>query len=221
MRTLPNIRPGAFKDSEQREEIKKLADHMRQTSGALSRSVFPGQTPAANPIPSGSPPPPGQATPTPTQGDLLYGLASGSWAKLAIGAEDAVLIVSGVTPAWLGTANQLGYSIEWRANGLYLVDTVVDGGAIAPTDMTVSAVWLYRLIAGTSGSTVIDLNKNGTTMYTTQANRPTIAFNDADSKIQAALPDVTAVAAGDILSIDIDTVEAGSPGNLVLVVKGV
>jgi hypothetical protein len=124
MRTLPNIRVGVFKDPDEREEIKKLVDHTRQTSGALSRSVFPGQSPAANPIPSGSnpgAPAAGQTVPTPQQGDLLYGLSSGSWAKLPIGAVDQFLVVSGSAPAW---SSILSGALSVIDNNFSIVDDV-------------------------------------------------------------------------------------------------
>jgi hypothetical protein len=57
-------------------------------------------------------------------------------------------------------------------------------------------------------------------MYTTQANRPTINFADGDRKVQATLPDVLAVAAGDILTMDIDQIEGGTPQHLTLIVQG-
>lgn len=57
-------------------------------------------------------------------------------------------------------------------------------------------------------------------MYTTQGNRPTIAFNDGDLKVDCTLPDVVSVSAGDILTIDIDQVEAGSPANISLIIEG-
>lgn len=56
----------------------------------------------------------------------------------------------------------------------------------------------------TGASVIVDVNKNGTTIFTTQGNRPTIAVStnlDATST-----PDVTAFAAGDYLTVDIDQV---------------
>jgi hypothetical protein len=163
-------------------------------------------------------------------GDLIHGNATPKWARLAgnttttkkwlsqtgTGAASAV-------PAWdtLAFADLPGTRIEmeWIANGPYTVDTSVDGGFVAPSAMTIKAVWLYRTTAGASTSTILDLNKNGTTMYTTQANRPTIAFNDGDNKVQATLPDVTSIAAGDIISVDTDQIEGGTPANWRLVVE--
>jgi hypothetical protein len=107
---------------------------------------------------------------------------------------------------------------RWAANGPYQPGTEVDGAWIAPTAFTITAVWLYRTTAGTSGSTVLDLNKNGATLFT---SKPTIAFDDGDKKVGPLVPDVsTAVAAGDVLTIDIDSIESGNPADIVLVLEG-
>jgi len=104
------------------------------------------------------------------------------------------------------------------ANGPYIVDTEVDGAWILDSTRTITAIWLHRGQAGSAGSTILDIHKNGTTLYTTQGNRPTIAFNDGDGKVDCTLPDVTSLAAGDVITIDIDEVEAGDPANCSLIV---
>ena len=70
-----------------------------------------------------------------------------------------------------------------------------------------------------AGSTAIfDLNKNGTTMYTTQGNRPTIAA--AATSVTATNPDVLTWAAGDRLSVEVDQLGSGTAGaNLTLCVS--
>ena len=72
----------------------------------------------------------------------------------------------------------------------------------------------------TGAALIVDINKNGTTMYTTQANRPTIAYNDGDSKVDATLPDVVTIAAGDIITLDIDQKETGTPKDLIVMIQG-
>lgn len=65
-----------------------------------------------------------------------------------------------------------------------------------------------------TGSTfIIDVNKNGTTIFTTQGNRPTIAIGANASSTTA--PDVAAaaVAAGDRLSYDVDQIGSGTAGS--------
>ncbi len=64
--------------------------------------------------------------------------------------------------------------------------------------------------APTGATAIFDLNKNGTTMYTTQANRPTIAVSG--TYVTASLPDVTTWAAGDRLSIEVDQKGSSAAG---------
>jgi hypothetical protein len=69
--------------------------------------------------------------------------------------------------------------------------TIVDVRAVVDTQPTGAAV-------------IVDVNKNGTTIFTTQANRPTIAVSTNDSGL--ATPDVTSFAAGDYMQVDIDQI---------------
>lgn len=70
-----------------------------------------------------------------------------------------------------------------------------------------------------SGSAVIlDVNKNGTTIYGTQANRPTIAAGGTSATVGSA--SVTSVTTGDYLTIDVDQVGSSSPGTNLTVVIG-
>lgn len=59
--------------------------------------------------------------------------------------------------------------------------------------------------APSGGSVVIDVNKNGTTLFTTQANRPTIAASGTTSG-KVTTMDVTTVADGDYLTVDVDSI---------------
>lgn len=63
--------------------------------------------------------------------------------------------------------------------------------------------------AGSGGtSDIIDVNKNGTTLYTTQANRPTLLVGNTGMFTEAGVgPDAAlTVVPGDILSYDIDQI---------------
>lgn len=58
--------------------------------------------------------------------------------------------------------------------------------------------------APTGASLIFDVNKNGTTIFTTQANRPTITatnFTDLSST-----PDVTSFSSGDYITVDVDQI---------------
>ena len=64
--------------------------------------------------------------------------------------------------------------------------------------------------APTDASAIFDVNKSGTTLYTTQGNRPTItSTNNASSE---TAPDVTAWAADSYLQADVDQVGSTEPG---------
>jgi hypothetical protein len=49
----------------------------------------------------------------------------------------------------------------------------------------------------------VDVNKNGTTIFTTQANRPTIAIG---ANTALGTPDITALAQNDYLTFDVDQI---------------
>lgn len=59
-------------------------------------------------------------------------------------------------------------------------------------------------VAPTGAPLIVDINKNGTTTFTTQANRPTIAVSTFFDDTVA--PDVTSWAAGDYLTFDVDQI---------------
>jgi hypothetical protein len=70
--------------------------------------------------------------------------------------------------------------------------------------LTITSVRASVGTAPTGASVIVDVHLNGTTIFTTQGNRPTISPGAFTSG--SATPDVTSVAAGDYLTIDIDQV---------------
>lgn len=76
---------------------------------------------------------------------------------------------------------------------------------------TIVDVRAYLDTPPVGSSFIIDVNKNGTTLFTTQANRPTILA--AANASSTTLPDVVAIAAGDRLSLDVDQVGSGTAGS--------
>ena len=96
MRTFAGLKLGNVTDPTVRTILKEINDYLRDVSGGLSKSVFPGQQPAANPVPSGG----GAGNlPTPSNGDLLYGL-NGAWNRLPIGGASQLLQVVNSFPTW-------------------------------------------------------------------------------------------------------------------------
>ncbi len=82
---------------------------------------------------------------------------------------------------------------------------------VAPYAGTISKVYAAVKTKGTANSTIVDVHKNGTTIFTTQANRPTIAYDDADG-VASGTPDVTSFVAGDVFTFDIDAAATGAAG---------
>lgn len=68
---------------------------------------------------------------------------------------------------------------------------------------TIHSVTASVNTAPTGASVIVDVNKNGTTIFTTQGNRPTIA---ASGFTNTGTPDVTSWADGDYLQIDVDQI---------------
>lgn len=66
-------------------------------------------------------------------------------------------------------------------------------------------VRISAVTAPTGSSILVDINKNGTTVFTTQANRPAIAASANASSFTTNM-DVTSLVAGDYLTVDIDQV---------------
>lgn len=58
---------------------------------------------------------------------------------------------------------------------------------------------------------IVDVNKNGSTLFVTQADRPSIAAGTYVSS--AAIPTTTAIGAGDYLTVDVDQVGSTVPGS--------
>jgi hypothetical protein len=80
------------------------------------------------------------------------------------------------------------------------------------TAWTILSVRASAGTAPTGASILVDINKNGTTIFTTQANRPTIAAA-ANTSGKVTNMDVTTVAAGDYLTVDIDQVGSTVSGS--------
>ena len=93
----------------------------------------------------------------------------------------------------------------------------VKAGAVPYTalyDMEIVEVLATLGTAPTGSSVIVDVNKNATTIFTTPGDRPTIATSaTADS----AIPNVTTLAAGDILTVDVDQKDSNDVASDLLV----
>ena len=85
-------------------------------------------------------------------------------------------------------------SIRWYFTGNVTISNVVATVGTAPT----------------GASLIFDVNKNDTTIFTTQANRPTITATNFTDLTSA--PDVTTFVSGDYVTVDVDQVGSTVPG---------
>jgi len=98
-------------------------------------------------------------------------------------------------------------------NGYYRVDTDVDGVCIVPHNGVITNITLHREIAGISGVTTVTLQKNQVDIILIPPIQvAAIDGNDAQYTANVSIP----VLNGDILTMNIDAIEAGDPQNLTL-----
>lgn len=106
--------------------------------------------------------------------------------------------------------------IIFFATGRYRISTGIDIQE-AGDNFTISTVVLRRQIAGTAGSTTIDVLKNGVSIFNLNpGNRPTVTAAGGDNQRVTATPDTTSIASTDKLEMEIVTVETGSPQDAVV-----
>lgn len=76
----------------------------------------------------------------------------------------------------------------------------------APFPVTILGVTAAVNTAPTGASLIVDVHKNGITVFTTQSNRPTIIAGAFETGSEA-VPDVTSInGTGDYLTVDIDQI---------------
>ncbi len=118
-------------------------------------------------------------------------------------------------------------TLEWNLNGNISSGLFQDGVRTAAKSGTIISIVVAAKEIGKDGSRTFDINKHipakpittqradvtGTTIYTTQDNRPGIdgdTSNKTDNVIKQALaPDVTDFVAGDFFSLDVDVASIG------------
>lgn len=95
----------------------------------------------------------------------------------------------------------------------------MDGPWVAPYAGEILRVTFWRGVAGSSGTTTMDVSIEGTTVFTTQSNRPAIAQTDGDDYVDVS----GTIQAGtfsqdDKITVDLDAFEAGNPKNLAVTI---
>lgn len=151
-----------------------------------------------------------QASTGTTKGDLLVFTASGTVARLAVGANGTVLQADSAQTPGVKWANS-NQTQTWAFTGTAATTTgKVRWYNRTGRTLTIVGAWVAANTAPTTQAILADVNKNGTTIFTTQANRPTTTVGNGGGL--SAAPDVTSLADGDYLTVDIDQVGTGTAG---------
>jgi hypothetical protein len=114
-------------------------------------------------------------------------------------------------PLGLKTWMQGRDPIQWAKAGAQVVATAIGGRIYIQQYRRIRGIWIMLGTAPTGAAFIVDLNKNGTTAFTTQGNRPTIAIGAFVSAI--AFPDIDTLAPNDYLTIDTDQVGSTIAGS--------
>ena len=117
---------------------------------------------------------------------------------------------------WLPIGSSGGSPVIFSVDGSLAVLASAAVPYLATQDLTIESWYIYCEENGSASSTIVDVNKNGTTVFTTQGNRPTLAHDDANNWAVSGTPEVTTFAEGDVISIDIDQIATGAKTMLIV-----
>jgi hypothetical protein len=150
------------------------------------------------------------------KGDLAVGTGADTAAKLTVGANGRHLEADSTETTgikWVAVPHTITLGV------IGTLATGSQGARVhAPWAGTITNVTATCGTAPTGASVIVDVNLGGTTIFTTQGNRPTIAATENDDLTSA--PDVTAFSANDVFTIDVDAVGSTVAGaNLVVQVR--
>lgn len=104
--------------------------------------------------------------------------------------------------------------VSWYVDGSLAVASGVQEKHYVVNPASIEYVAVNLKDTGTAGYTVLDINKNGTSIF--GLNPPVVNYNDADMLV-VVFPSGQSLTAGDILTLDIDQVGSGAGGATVTV----
>lgn len=83
----------------------------------------------------------------------------------------------------------------------------------------IQTVAIAAASAAASGTLFVDVNKNGSTIYGTQANRPSVTTTSTNGIGSAGAHTATTVTDGDWLTLDMEGTYTGVTGPVVVVIR--
>jgi hypothetical protein len=158
----------------------------------------------------------GMENPMTAAGDIIIGGADGAPSRLAKGTEGEVLTAGADgTPGWAAIP---AASVSVVGQAVFTVESAVaiSTGALRIYNClgktaTISEVFLSAGTAPTGAALIVDVNLDGTTIFTTQSNRPQIAA-DANTGNTTTI-EVASWQDGHYLTMDVDQVGSGTAGS--------
>ena len=143
-----------------------------------------------------------------TKGDL-WGFDTAD-NRLPVGADGTIPVADSSEALGIKYDTQAGIETEvWGMPGAVTTGTGTTR-LYAPVGMTI----IDFRISLSAGTATVDAHKDGTTLFTTQGNRPVISSGNVSS---LAIPDVTSVAADSYITIDVDA--ASSAEDLIVTMR--
>lgn len=77
---------------------------------------------------------------------------------------------------------------------------------VVTKNITIGKIYIVGENLGTGGSTVIDVNIDGSSIFTDQANRPQLNYDSGSSYAVSGTPDVIGFSVGNVITFDIDEI---------------
>lgn len=108
-----------------------------------------------------------------------------------------------------GVVIQLGDvtpTFVFTITGTVVTGTSLTPALIVPKALTITKAYIYAKTVNTGADLIIDINKNGSTIWATQSNRITLPASDADGQASQTSFDTTSITEGDILTVDVDQI---------------
>lgn len=124
-----------------------------------------------------------------------YHLTHDQWVNVISGTYS-----TGTSSVSTGTAGDYAFEVA----GVLATGTNIPNAILFTRSTTISKCYMYCKDTGVTGTTIVDVNLNGTTIFTTQANRPNLTAGGFSWN--SFVPDVLTFVEGDVLTLDIDQI---------------